>query len=87
MVESFRKIDSISDRLSTAQTIYDTFIKTGSPQEINVDYDVRLAIEKSMSEASKTMFDGAQQEVLLLLNLDVIPKYYNSYVLPRTFFY
>lgn len=87
VVESFRKIDSISDRISTAQTIYDTFIKAGSPQEINVDYDVRLAIKKDLSEASKTLFDAAQQEVLLLLSLDVLPKYYNSYVLPRAIFY
>jgi hypothetical protein len=77
-VEFFRQISNDDDRRTTAKTIYDTYVKVGSDQEINVDYEMRVAIQKGLNEAQNSLFDEAQAEVRSLLVMDVIPKYHHS---------
>jgi hypothetical protein len=85
-IETFRKIEDSSERYTVAQSLFDTFIKPGSEKEVNVDYDQRMKIEISLSEASKTTFDVAQSEVLSLLIMDVIPKFNHVYVFSYSLF-
>lgn len=72
--------DSESERKAAAQTIFDTFVKGGSEQEINIDYDVRKEIRGKLDVAPKNLFAKAMEEVLSLLTMDIIPKFRSQYV-------
>jgi hypothetical protein len=62
-----------------AQALYDIFIVSGSDQEVNIDFDLKRDIQRSLSKASLTLFNSAQEEVISLLTMDVIPKFHLSY--------
>ena len=74
-VESFRQLSSDDERRNVAQTLYDTFVRPGADQEINVDYDVKMDVHSGLTRAPRSLFDVAHKEVLNLLLMDVLPKF------------
>ncbi|KAJ6237094.1 leucine-rich repeat [Anaeramoeba flamelloides] len=81
-VNNFKQIDSSMDRLIKigAKKIYEDFVKSGSPQQINVDHLIRLAIDKEIqsSDFNQNVFDRAHFAILKLLRNDCYPKFVNS---------
>lgn len=74
-MNSYRDIESVSQRSPVAQDIYTTYIRPGSNQEVNIDYPFRQDIQLALAQAPVEIFDKAQKEVLGLLLMDILPKY------------
>lgn len=73
--EDYRTIDSETKLLSKAKYIYTVFIETDAPKEINIDYSTKVAIEKSISQPTKSCFDVAQTKVYSLMQKDSYPRF------------
>ena len=58
-----------------AQSIYETYVRPGADQEINVDHDVKMTVKSGLAVASLSLFDIAHQDVVNLLMMDVLPKF------------
>lgn len=86
-VKEYRQISDDQARKTAAQSIYDTYVRTGTDQEINVDFDIRKSIQKKLENAPKDIFDEAYTEILSLLNMDVLPKFKQSYVILHLVYY
>eukprot|EP00002_Diphylleia_rotans_P019022 TRINITY_DN367_c0_g3_i1.p1 TRINITY_DN367_c0_g3~~TRINITY_DN367_c0_g3_i1.p1 ORF type:complete len:856 (+),score=164.65 TRINITY_DN367_c0_g3_i1:55-2622(+) len=58
-----------SEKRQMAYHIFEEFIQSESPSEVNIQHNLRMAIESEMKETvSSTLFDKAQREVLQLLH-------------------
>ncbi|TWW72803.1 Regulator of G-protein signaling 18 [Takifugu flavidus] len=73
--EEFKTIDSRTKMLSKAKYIYTVFCETDSPKEINIDYNTRMAIQRSMAKPTKGCFEAAQQQVYNLMKKDSYPRF------------
>lgn len=80
-VKSYQNVESESERQGLAQSLFDTFVKGGSDQEINIDYETRKAIRTKLATGSRNLFDAALEEVTSLLTMDLIPKFKTQYAL------
>lgn len=76
--EDYRTIDSDTKLQSKAKYIYTVFIETDAPKEINIDYNTKMAIEKSVSQPTKSCFDAAQKKVYSLMQKDSYPRFLHS---------
>uniref|UniRef100_A0A8C6U5V0 Regulator of G protein signaling 18 n=1 Tax=Neogobius melanostomus TaxID=47308 RepID=A0A8C6U5V0_9GOBI len=78
--EDYRTVDSETKLLSKAKYIYTVFIETDAPKEvrINIDYSTKVAIEKSISQPTKSCFDVAQMKVYSLMQKDSYPRFLHS---------
>jgi len=82
MVSTFNQ----EKRRAEAFDIYDTFLSSKSPTEINVNSDVRGAIEKTINgikqkdekSVSIHIFDQAQKAVFSLMLVDQYPHFLQS---------
>jgi regulator of G-protein signaling len=67
-----------------ASELYNQFVKQGADTEINIPYNIRERVEADMkvwagsSQVSRTIFDEAQREILILMQRDSLPRYQNS---------
>ncbi|KAG9266815.1 regulator of G-protein signaling 2 [Astyanax mexicanus] len=76
--EEFRQIKSLAKRKARARAIYDKFIKSQSPKEINLDYLTKDAIFKSLHSSTQTIFTAAQNKVYSLMENNTYPRFLQS---------
>ncbi|XP_029356018.1 regulator of G-protein signaling 16 isoform X1 [Echeneis naucrates] len=76
--EDYRSTKS-SDKLpSKAQKIYDEFIGSDAPREINIDHETRDITKANMLAPSPSSFDMAQQKIYMLMAKDCYPRFLRS---------
>ncbi|XP_026199791.1 regulator of G-protein signaling 2 [Anabas testudineus] len=76
--EDFKTLTSHKQRASKADSIYEEFIKSEAPKEINLDYHTRNAIIQSLHEPTATTFVAAQRKVYSLMENNSYPRFIHS---------
>ncbi len=75
-LESFKE-RSKDNNLNEAKEIFDTFIKSGSPKQLNITFDSMVKIEKYITDekVEEDMFEFARGEVFELMKKDSYEKF------------
>ncbi|KAJ8274482.1 hypothetical protein COCON_G00091070 [Conger conger] len=76
--EEFRKIRSSAKLTSTANRIYEEFIKSESPKEINLDCHTKDCIAQNLKQPTHSCFAGAQTKIYSLMENCSYPRFFQS---------
>lgn len=76
--EEFRTLTAHKDLESRAQSIYQEFIQSEAPKEINLDYQTRITIMQSLCEPRPSLFLSAQKKVYSLMENNSYPRFLQS---------
>jgi len=75
----FLKLEDRNDIEETARSIFDTYVASGAPFEINVTNDIREQCDKTMQESiTTTLFENAKSEVFKSMQSDSFPRFVKS---------
>ncbi|XP_034736600.1 regulator of G-protein signaling 21-like [Etheostoma cragini] len=76
--EDFRTLTSHKELASKANSIYEEFIKSEAPKEINLDFHAKNAIAQSLHEPNSDSFLAAQRKVYSLMENNSYPRFIYS---------
>ncbi|XP_056131874.1 regulator of G-protein signaling 21-like [Lampris incognitus] len=76
--EDFRGSASKKELSAKASSIYEDFIKSAAPKEINLDFHTKNTIVQSLGEPDVSSFLAAQKKVYTLMENDSYPRFINS---------
>ncbi|KAM8814814.1 regulator of G-protein signaling 5 [Rhynchonycteris naso] len=76
--ENFKKTKSPAEMAEKAKRIYEEFIKTEAPKEVNIDHFTKDVTLKNLVEPSLSSFDVAQKRVYALMEKDSLPRFVRS---------
>lgn len=76
--EDFRSTKSAAKLSAKAQRIYDEFICTDAPREVNIDHETRDITRANLKDPSTSCFDMAQHRIYLLMAKDCYPRFLRS---------
>ncbi|XP_006010527.1 regulator of G-protein signaling 2-like [Latimeria chalumnae] len=76
--EDFKNTKTSHKLLSKATKIYNEFIETDSPKEVNLDFNTKEAITHSLQKPSLTCFNAAQKRVYSLMANNSYPRFLQS---------
>nr|XP_023662190.1 regulator of G-protein signaling 21-like [Paramormyrops kingsleyae] len=76
--EDYKKIKSSLKMNSRAKKIYEQYIQTEAPKEINIDHQTRELIKRNMKTPTICCFDEAQKIVYGLMERDSYPRFLRS---------
>ncbi|KAL7866636.1 hypothetical protein AOLI_G00144500 [Acnodon oligacanthus] len=76
--EEFRHIKSPTKRTARAKRIYKEFVKSEAPKEINVDFNTKDGIFKSLHCSTQSSFIVAQNKVYSLMENNSYPRFLQS---------
>ncbi|XP_034737341.1 regulator of G-protein signaling 5-like [Etheostoma cragini] len=76
--EDYRTTKCTAKLAAKAQKIYDEFIGSDAPREINIDHETRDITRANMLVASPSCFDPAQYKIYMLMAKDCYPRFLRS---------
>ncbi|XP_056379272.1 regulator of G-protein signaling 5 isoform X2 [Hyla sarda] len=76
--EEYKKIKSPNKMAAKAKKIYEEFIQTDAPREVNIDHFTRAVTTKNLVEPSSSSFDLAQKKIFALMEKDTLPRFIRS---------
>ncbi|XP_037325596.2 regulator of G-protein signaling 2 [Pungitius pungitius] len=76
--EDFRNITSHKALASKADSIYEEFVRSEAPKEINLDFHTKNTIVRNLHEPTATIFLAAQSKVYSLMENDSYPRFIYS---------
>lgn len=76
--EEYRNTKSASKLPAKARKIYDEYICTDAPREINIDHETRDITKANLLTPSLSSFDIAQHKIYLLMAKDCYPRFLRS---------
>ncbi|CAL1593041.1 unnamed protein product [Knipowitschia caucasica] len=76
--EEYRTLSSRKDLESRGNSIYQEFVCSEAPKEINLDYQTRNAITQNLEEPSPLLFVQAQRKVYSLMENNAYPRFLQS---------
>ncbi|XP_059922413.1 regulator of G-protein signaling 16 [Gadus macrocephalus] len=76
--EEYRSTKSAAKLADKAQKIYDEFIGSDAPREINIDHETRDITKSNMESPSPACFDMAQHRIYMLMAKDCYPRFLRS---------
>ncbi|XP_036613091.1 regulator of G-protein signaling 16 [Trichosurus vulpecula] len=76
--EEFKKIHSATKLASRAQRIFEEFICSEAPKEVNIDHETRELTQKNLQAVTATCFDEAQEKTRTLMEKDSYPRFLRS---------
>ncbi|XP_019958116.1 regulator of G-protein signaling 2 [Paralichthys olivaceus] len=76
--EEFRTLTSHKELVSKANSIYEEFIKSEAPKEINLDFHTKNNIIQSLDDPTVTSFLAAQRKVYSLMENNSYPRFIHS---------
>lgn len=76
--EDYKKIKSPAKMTEKAKKIYEEFIQTEAPKEVNIDHFTKDLTVKNLVEPSLSSFDVAQKRVHALMEKDSLPRFVRS---------
>ncbi|TSS97515.1 Regulator of G-protein signaling 21 [Bagarius yarrelli] len=76
--EDFKKIKHKYTLNSRAKKIFERYIQTEAPKEINIDHRTREVIKQNMQTPTRYCFDEAQKIVFGLMEKDSYPRFLRS---------
>lgn len=76
--EDYKKTKSPAKMALKAQKIYEEYIQTEAPREVNIDHFTKGVTLKNLVEPSPTSFDMAQKKIHALMEKDSLPRFLRS---------
>uniref|UniRef100_A0A672YWT0 Regulator of G-protein signaling 5-like n=1 Tax=Sphaeramia orbicularis TaxID=375764 RepID=A0A672YWT0_9TELE len=76
--EEYKNTKSPAKLSAKAQKIYDEFIGSDAPREINIDHETRDITKANMLVPSPSCFDMAQHKIYMLMAKDCYPRFLRS---------
>lgn len=76
--EDFKKCEDPQKIILKAKAIYERFIQTDAPQEVNLDFHTKEVIAKSITQPTRNSFDAAQSRVYQLMEQDSYTRFLKS---------
>uniref|UniRef100_A0ABI7WZU6 RGS domain-containing protein n=1 Tax=Felis catus TaxID=9685 RepID=A0ABI7WZU6_FELCA len=76
--EDYKKIKSPAKMAEKAKKIYEEFIQTEAPKEVNIDHFTKDITTKNLVEPSPSSFDVAQKRIYALMEKDSLPRFVRS---------
>lgn len=76
--ENYKKIKSPIKMAEKAKQIYEEFIQTEAPKEVNIDHFTKDITMKNLVEPSSRSFDLAQKRIYALMEKDSLPRFVRS---------
>ncbi|KAL4827574.1 hypothetical protein H8958_001730 [Nasalis larvatus] len=76
--EDFKKSKGPQQIHLKAKAIYEKFIKTDAPKEVNLDFHTKEVITKSITQPTLHSFDAAQSRVYQLMEQDSYARFLKS---------
>ncbi|XP_006048678.3 regulator of G-protein signaling 16 isoform X2 [Bubalus kerabau] len=76
--EEFKKLRSATKLGSRAHRIFEEFICSEAPKEVNIDHETRELTRTNLQAATAVCFDAAQRKVRALMEKDSYPRFLKS---------
>ncbi|XP_003415257.1 regulator of G-protein signaling 5 [Loxodonta africana] len=76
--EDYKKIKSPEKMAEKAKEIYEEFIQTEAPKEVNIDHFTKDITLKNLVQPSLSSFDVAQKRIHALMEKDSLPRFVRS---------
>ncbi|XP_075384273.1 regulator of G-protein signaling 16 [Tenrec ecaudatus] len=76
--EEFKKIHSAAKLATRAHRIFEEFIGSEAPKEVNIDHETRELTKMNLQAATATCFDVAQGKTRVLMEKDSYPRFLKS---------
>lgn len=76
--EDFKKTKSAAKMAEKAKKIYEEFIQTEAPKEVNIDHFTKDITVRNLVDPSPSSFDVAQKRVHALMEKDSLPRFVRS---------
>ncbi|KFR14498.1 Regulator of G-protein signaling 5, partial [Opisthocomus hoazin] len=76
--EEYKKTKSPVKMAEKAKKIYEEFIQTEAPKEVNIDHFTKGVTMKNLVEPSPSSFDMAQKRIFALMEKDSLPRFVRS---------
>ncbi|XP_021488566.1 regulator of G-protein signaling 16 isoform X2 [Meriones unguiculatus] len=76
--EEFKKIRSATKLASRAHRIFDEYIRSEAPKEVNIDHETRELTKTNLQAATASCFDVAQGKTRTLMEKDSYPRFLKS---------
>ncbi|VCW79449.1 unnamed protein product [Gulo gulo] len=76
--EEFKKLRSATKLASRAHKIFEEFIRSEAPKEVNIDHETRELTRMNLQAATATCFDVAQGKTRTLMEKDSYPRFLKS---------
>uniref|UniRef100_A0A8C8YS96 Regulator of G-protein signaling 5 n=1 Tax=Prolemur simus TaxID=1328070 RepID=A0A8C8YS96_PROSS len=76
--EDYKKLKSPAKMAEKAKQIYEEFIQTEAPKEVNIDHFTKDITMKNLVEPSLSSFDVAQKRIHALMEKDSLPRFVRS---------
>lgn len=76
--EDFKKSRDPQQIILKARAIYEKFIQSDAPQEVNLDFHTKEVITKSLTQPTLHSFDAAQTRVYQLMEQDSYMRFLKS---------
>ncbi|XP_062411743.1 regulator of G-protein signaling 5a [Sardina pilchardus] len=76
--EDFKKTKSPMKMATKAQKIYEDFIQTGGPKEVNIDHVTKDVTLRNLVDLSPATFDLAQSRIFTLMEKDSFGRFLRS---------
>ncbi|XP_005802485.1 regulator of G-protein signaling 2-like [Xiphophorus maculatus] len=71
----YRSFDSLEERTQIAASIYEEFIREGSPKQVNLDSYTRETIRQSLEEPGSSCFAVAERKIFTLMENCSFPRF------------
>nr|XP_026248644.1 regulator of G-protein signaling 16 isoform X1 [Urocitellus parryii] len=76
--EEFKKIRSAAKLASRAHRIFDEFIRSEAPKEVNIDHETRELTRTNLQATTTMCFEVAQGKTRTLMEKDSYPRFLKS---------
>ncbi|XP_037362228.1 regulator of G-protein signaling 16 [Talpa occidentalis] len=76
--EEFKKIRSATKLASRAHRIFEEFVRSEAPKEVNIDHETRELTRINLQTAMATCFEVAQGKTRTLMEKDSYPRFLKS---------
>ncbi|XP_070602809.1 regulator of G-protein signaling 5-like [Erythrolamprus reginae] len=76
--EDYKKNKLSTKMAERAKKIYEEFIQSDAPKEVNIDHFTKSVTMKNLVEPSVSTFDLAQKRIFMLMEKDSLPRFVRS---------
>ncbi|KAJ8270283.1 hypothetical protein GJAV_G00112510 [Gymnothorax javanicus] len=76
--EDYRHSTSTAKLFIKAKKIYEEFIGSDAPREVNIDHETRAITKRNLEQPSPSCFDRAQSKIYTLMEKDCYPRFLQS---------
>uniref|UniRef100_A0AAZ3QJX2 RGS domain-containing protein n=1 Tax=Oncorhynchus tshawytscha TaxID=74940 RepID=A0AAZ3QJX2_ONCTS len=76
--EDYRITKTSSKLSATAKKIYEEYVCSDAPREVNLDHETKAITKKNLDHPSQSCFSLAQEKIYALMEKDCYPRFLKS---------